>query len=471
LVSLDPELFWGGICGKTGKNGKGLVQEEREMNKDLTTGKPETVLWRFCLPLFGSVLFQQLYNIADSLVAGKYLGENALAAVGNSYEITLIFIAFAFGCNIGCSVIVARLYGSKSYREMKTAVYTTMLVSAVLCAVLILFGMLCGETLLRLIHTQDEILADSRRYLDIYIFGLPFLFFYNIATGIFSALGDSRTPFFFLAASSVANILVDILFVTGLQMGVAGVAWATFLCQGISCLLAVIAVLKRLAGVPAEGKAALFSFPLLKRIAVIAIPSMLQQSFISVGNIIIQGVINDCGVGVTAGYAAAIKLNNLVITSFTTLGNGISNYTSQNLGAGLLPRIKEGFKAGVKLIWLLCAPIVLLYLAAARYLVAFFIEKPSELALSSGMQFLFVVAPFYFVVSLKLVADGVLRGAGLMKRFMAATFTDLVLRVVLAILLAERAGYLGIWCAWPIGWSVAMVMSVAFYRKQFGKSA
>ena len=174
---------------------------------------------------------------------------------------------------------------------------------------------------------------------------------------------------------------------------------------------------------------------------------------------------------VTAGYAAAIKLNNLVITSFTTLGNGISNYTSQNLGAGLMPRIKEGFRAGVKLIWLLCAPIVLFYLVAARYLVAFFIEKPSELALSSGMQFLFVVAPFYFVVSLKLAADGVLRGAGLMKKFMAATFTDLVLRVVLAILLAERVGYIGIWCAWPIGWSVAMVMSVVFYRKQFGKSA
>lgn len=441
------------------------------MNKDLTTGKPETVLWRFCLPLFGSILFQQLYNIADSLVAGKFLGENALAAVGNSYEITLIFIAFAFGCNIGCSVIVARLYGSKNDREMKTAVYTTMLVSAVLCLVLILFGMLCGEPLLRLIHTKDEIFADSRRYLDIYIFGLPFLFFYNIATGVFSALGDSKTPFFFLSASSVANILVDILFVEGLQMGVAGVAWATFLCQGISCVLAVIVVLKRLAGIPTEGKAELFSFSLLKRIAVIAIPSMLQQSFISVGNIIIQGVINDCGVGVTAGYAAAVKLNNLVITSFTTLANGISNYTSQNLGAGLLPRIKEGFKAGVKLIWLLCVPIVILYLAAARYLVAFFIEKPSQLALSSGMQFLFVVAPFYFVVSLKLVADGVLRGAGLMRKFMAATFTDLVLRVVLAILLAERVGYIGIWCAWPIGWSVAMVMSVVFYRKQFGKSA
>lgn len=441
------------------------------MNRDLTVGKPETVLWKFCLPLFGSILFQQLYNIADSLVAGKFIGENALAAVGNSYEITLIFIAVAFGCNIGCSVIVARLFGAKNYRDMKSSVYTTMIASAVLCVALILFGVFCGDMLLRLIHTPEEIFADSKRYLDIYILGLPFLFFYNIATGIFSALGDSRIPFIFLAASSVSNILVDILFVAVFDMGVPGVAWATFLCQGISCVLAVIVILKRLAGIPSEGKAVLFSFPLLKRIAVIAVPSMLQQSFISVGNIMIQGVINDCGVGVTAGYAAAIKLNNLVITSFTTLGNGISNYTSQNLGAGIPSRIKEGFRAGVKMVWLLCVPIVVLYLTAARHLVAFFIEKPSELALSSGMQFLYIVAPFYFVVSLKLVADGILRGAGLMKRFMAATFTDLVLRVVIAMVLAKRVGYIGIWCAWPVGWSIAMMMSVAFYRRKFGKSA
>ena len=227
-----------------------------DKNKDLTVGKPETVLWRFCLPLFGSIIFQQLYNIADSLVAGKFIGENALAAVGNSYEITLIFIAFAFGCNIGCSVIVAQLFGAKRYKDMKTAVYTTLIASGILCAVLMVFGTVCCGGLLRLIHTPGEIWADSRLYLDIYILGLPFLFFYNIATGIFSALGDSKTPFIFLAASSTANILADIWFVAGFSMGVAGVAWATFICQGISCVLAMAVVLKRLAGIQAEGKAA-----------------------------------------------------------------------------------------------------------------------------------------------------------------------------------------------------------------------
>ena len=250
------------------------------MNKDLTVGNPQTVLWKFCLPMFGSIIFQQLYNIADSLVAGNFISENALAAVGNSYNVTLIFIAFAFGCNIGCSVIVSQFFGAKNYREMKTSVYTTLLSSAVLCTVLMILGFLFCDTLLEQMKTQPEIMADSALYMNIYILGLPFLFFYNIATGIFSALGDSKTPFYFLAFSSTSNIAVDILFVKYFNMGIAGVAWATFLCQGISCVFSVILILKRLAKIKTDKKAALFSFALLKKLAVIAIPSILQQSFI-----------------------------------------------------------------------------------------------------------------------------------------------------------------------------------------------
>lgn len=434
------------------------------MNKDLTVGKPETVLWRFCVPLFGSIIFQQLYNIADSFVAGKFIGENALAAVGNSYEVTLIFIAFAFGSNIGCSVIVSQLFGAKKYKDMKTAVYTSMIASAVLCVVLMLAGIAGCRGLLHLIQTPDAIFADSRLYLNIYIWGFAFLLFYNVATGIFSALGDSKTPFIFLAISSTSNILVDILFVSVLHMGVSGVAWATFLCQGVSCILAVCVVFRRLAGIDTGGRVPVFSAKLLKRIAMIAIPSILQQSFISIGNIIIQGVINGFGVGVTAGYSAAIKLNNLVITSLTTLGNGVSNYTAQNLGAGILPRVRAGFKAAVKMVWILCVPIVLVYILANEFLIKIFMDNPSELALLSGVRFLYIVSPFYFVVSVKLVADGILRGAGLMKQFMTATFTDLVVRVALAIVLSRQLGYIGIWCAWPVGWSLGVILSIWFYR-------
>ena len=441
------------------------------MNRDLTVGEPGKVLRQFCMPLFGSVIFQQLYNLADSFVVGKFVGEEALAAVGNSYEITLIFLAFAFGCNIGCSVIVSRLFGTKEYGEMKTAVYTSLIATGVLCLLLMGFGLLCSRWLLELINTPVEVMGDSMLYLDIYVWGLPFLFFYNVSTGIFSALGDSRTPFIFLAISSLSNIAVDVLFVQGFGMGVAGVAWATFLCQGVSCLLAVVFVIRRLSAVRTEKPAAVFSWAMLGRIGVSAVPSILQQSFISVGNIIIQGVINGFGPSVMAGYSAAVKLNNLVITSLTTLGNGISNFTSQNLGAGKLFRVRQGFRAGWRLVWMICVPLVLLYWFAGRFLVYIFMKDITGEAIDTGVLFLRIVSPFYFAVALKLTADGVLRGAGLMGRFMAATFTDLILRVVLAVALAVPLDSMGIWCAWPVGWIVGMVISVVFYRSGPWKNA
>ena len=435
------------------------------MIKDLTVGKPEKVLWRFCIPLFGSVIFQQFYNLADSFVAGKFIGENALASVGNSYEITLIFIAFAFGCNIGCSVIVSQFFGAKNYGEMKTAVYTAMITSAVVCTVLMCLGIGFCDTLLHMIRTPEELFADSKLYLDIYIWGLPFVFFYNIATGIFSALGDSKTPFYFLAASSTVNVAVDILFVTAFNMGVAGVAWATFLCQGISCLLAVSVVFLRLRKIHADGRISVFSVLILKKFLSVAVPSVLQQSFISIGNIIIQGVINGFGAGVIAGYSASVKLNNLVITSFTTLGNGISNYTAQNIGAEKLARVKESFRAGIKLVWLLSIPLFFAYFFAGKWLLYLFMEDPSALALQTGIAFLRILSPFYFVISAKLVADGILRGSNMMNKFMIATFTDLILRVGLAIVLSRTAlGSVGIWSAWPIGWTVAAILSIMFYR-------
>ena len=432
------------------------------MNKDLTVGKPQTVLWQFSLPLLGSILFQQLYNIADSLVAGKFIGENALAAVGNAYEITLIFIAFAFGCNIGCSVIVSRHFGARRYGDLRTAVSTTFISVGVLCAALMGVGLLLLTSMLRLINTPESLMDDCRLYLSIYLLGLPFLFYYNVATGIFSAMGDSRTPFIFLAISSTANILVDIFFVSVFRMGVSGVAWATFLCQGVSCVLALLYIRRRLHTLPENEPHRRFSLAALSSIVHIAVPSTLQQSFVSVGNIIIQSVINSYGPSVIAGYAAAIKLNNLVITCFTQLGTGMSNYTSQNLGAGKPERIREGFTSGLRMVFTLCVPVIALYFLFPRRPISLFMEEGSVDAMQTGVDFLRIVSPFYLVVSIKLIADGVLRGAGRMREFMIDTFTDLILRVGLCIVFSSLFGVIGIWCAWPVGWAIGTVLSAFF---------
>lgn len=176
------------------------------MNRDLTVGHPKKLLWLYTLPLLGSVLFQQLYNLADSVVAGRFISEQALAAVGNASEITLIYTAFAFGCNIGCSVIISQLFGAKDIRGVKSAVSTAFLSFGVMCGLLMLFGFFSLEPLLQLIQTPEAIFGSTLLYLRIYTAGMPFVFFYNVATGIFSALGDSKSPFYFLAFSSLSNI-------------------------------------------------------------------------------------------------------------------------------------------------------------------------------------------------------------------------------------------------------------------------
>ena len=436
------------------------------MVRDLTVGKSGRVIFSFCLPLFLSVVFQQLYTIADSFVAGRFIGEEALAAVGNSYEMTLIFIAFAFGCSMGASVLVSKLFGAKDYKKLKSSVSTSIIATAVCFSFLMVFGLLLGKRILLLINTPSSLLEPSWVYLEIYLFGLPFLFLYNLSTGIFSGLGDSHTPFIFLALSSTCNIFMDIYFVAGLKMGVEGVAWATFICQGVSSVLALVVVGKRLKEVESDEKAPLFSLPLFKDFLSVAVPTTLQQSFVSVGNILIQSTINSFGPGVMAGYAGGIKLNNLVITSFTTIGNGMSNFTAQNLGAGKTERIREGEKAGIKMIWALALPIFLLYFFFSPTLLKLFLENPSEEALQSGKALLTILSPFYFVVAIKLVTDGVLKGMGMMKEFMIDTFSDLILRVSLSFILSSTfLGSNGIWLSWPIGWIVGTVLAVYFYKR------
>ena len=435
------------------------------MATDLTKGRPDRVLWKYSLPLFGSIVFQQLYNIADSVVAGKFVGENALAAVGNSYEVTLIYLSFAFGLNIGASVVTARLYGAKRMTQMKTAVHTAFLLTAAVCAVLMALGFAFSPALIRAIQTPEEIFEDTMLYLNIYTGGLVFLFLYNIATGVFASLGDSRTPFVFLAVSSLSNIALDVVFVTVLRMGGAGVAWATFLCQGVSCVLAVLSLFKALGRIPCEERPKWFSMPILRSLVKIALPSTLQQCFISVGNILIQSIVNGFGTSAIAGYAAAVKFNNFAVTSFTTMSNGMSNFTAQNLGASEPGRVREGYRGCLKMMAAIAALFAATYLFAGEYVIRLFLNAENTRALEIGTQFLRVVSPFYFVVALKLATDGVLRGAGCMGEFMTDTFVDLAMRVALSFILAAPFGLTGVWCSWPISWSVATVIAALFYRR------
>ncbi len=436
------------------------------MVKDLTVGNPQKVLVTFTIPMFISVVFQQLYNIADSVIAGKFAGEDALAAVGASYPITMIFMAVAVGSNVGCSVLISNLFGAKKYEQMKTAVSTTLISAVVLAVLMTVLGLLGTRWLMNMIHTPDNIFGDGAYYLRIYIAGFIFVFLYNIATGVFSALGDSKTPLYFLIGSSIGNILLDLLFVACFHWGVGGVGWATFIAQGAACILALFALKNRIKNIKTTQAIAFYSKEMFGKVCRLAVPSILQQSFVSVGNIFIQSLINQNGSHVIAGYSAAVKLNTFAITSATTLGNGISNFTAQNLGAGQLERVKSGVKGGIKMSAAIAVLFTAAFCAAASFFIQLFMNETSDqLALSTGTQFLYIVSPFYIIIAMKLLFDGVLRGGGAMKSFMAATFTDLFLRVVLAYVLSAHFGVLGIWYSWPIGWTISAVFSAAFYLR------
>lgn len=431
---------------------------------DLTKGNTNKILLKFTLPLFISVVFQQLYSIADSLIAGRFAGEAALAAVGASYPITNIFNAVAIGCNIGCSVVISQLFGASDYKKVKTAASTSLISSVLLGGILTAGGIAFTPFLMRVIDTPEDIFADSALYLEVYVGGFIFLFIYNIANGVFTSLGDSKTPLYFLIFSSVFNVVLDYIFVVYFNMGVGGVAWATFTAQGIAGVLSVFTLLQHLKKLPCNGKSDVFSFDLLKKISAISIPSVLQQSFVSIGNVFIQKLINGYGSSVVAGYSAAIKLNTFTINSLCTFGNGISSFTAQNLGAKKYRRIKDGMKCGSFMVIVTGCVFMLCYLLFNEQLIKVFMEGDGSVAaVEAGTAFLKTVSPFFCFIGLKLVGDGVLRGTGSMKLFMIATFTDLILRVVLAFVFSPVWGYQGIWYSWPVGWTVATVLSLLFY--------
>lgn len=442
------------------------MKGRNEMVRDLTIGKESKVLIKYTLPMFVGVAFQQFYNIADSMIAGRFAGEDALAAVGASYAVTMLFMAVAVGCQIGCTVVVSRLFGAKDFTKMKTAIFTILISGFVLSSLLSMVGVLFSPVFMKLLKTPKNIFSDSELYLKIYIAGFIFLFLYNVVTGIFNSLGDSKTPLFFLIGSSLGNVFLDWLFVAVLKKGVAGVAVATFIAQSLAGIAAFFVLLLRLKKIKTLEKPKLFSKKMLLEVAEIAVPSVLQQSFISVGNVFIQKLVNNCGSSVIAGYSAAIKLNTFAITGFTTLGNGISSFTAQNLGAGKKDRIRTGLKAGVKFSLAVALVFFVAFFFVGEVFVTLFLDKESSVqALETGKIFLQIVSPFYFVICIKLICDGVLRGSAKMKAFMTATFTDLILRVVLAHILSGTYHEIGIFMSWPIGWTIAMFLSLGYTRK------
>jgi len=436
------------------------------MDKEyLIREKPMKALLIFAFPMIVGNLFQQFYTMVDSVVVGRFVGENALAAVGASYSLTNVFISIAIGGGVGASVLTSRFFGSREYQKMKMSVSTALFSFLAVSLTLGCVGLLSGREIMILLNTPDNILPQATEYLNIYFLGLPFLFMYNVLASMFNALGRSRIPLYLLIFSSVFNIVLDLILVCQFHMGVAGVAWATLIAQGISAVLAFFLFLKEMRNYPTDGKMTLFSGGEFLEMCRIALPSILQQSTVSIGMMLVQSVVNSFGASVLAGYSAGMRIESICIVPMAAMGNVISSYTAQNLGAGRKDRVVEGYHTGYRIVFafavILCVILELFY----RPLIELFLgDEGTGMAVSTGVSYLRFIGWFFVLIGLKMITDGLLRGAGDMKMFTVANLVNLSIRVVLAVTLAPRIGIEMVWYAVPIGWLANYLISFAEYR-------
>lgn len=438
------------------------------MSKDeyLITDAPLKALTVFALPMILGSFFQQVYNMADSIIVGQYVGSSALAAVGACAALTNVFICVALGAGVGAGVLVSRYYGSGNYSRMKTIVSTSLISFLILSVFLGIFGFCFSHLMLGVLQTPVDILDEAVLYLRVYFVGFPFLFMYNILSTMFTSIGESKIPLALLIFSSVLNILMDIWMVAGLGLGVFGAAVATLIAQGISAILSLVIFFCRMRRYKSSFR--LFDGQELRSMLKIAVPSVLQQSTVSVGMMIVQAVVNPFGTQALAGYAATMRVENVFSLIFVSIGNAVSPYVSQNLGAGKIGRIRKGYHAALVLD--ICFAVLAFAVIETLHtpISSLFLGKDgTAFAYQVSGDYMRWLGYFFIFMGIKMATDGVLRGLGIMRPFLAANMVNLAIRLAVALICAPRFGIEFVWLAVPAGWLANFLISYAALRKSW----
>lgn len=433
--------------------------------------KPLKALLLFAFPMIIGNLFQQFYTMVDSVVVGRFVSENALAAVGASYSLTNVFISIAIGGGVGASVLVSRYFGARDYRRMKTSVSTALISFLVVSLALGGLGLLLGDQIMEVLNTPENIMEDAVTYLNIYFMGLPFLFMYNVLSAMFNALGKSRIPLYLLIFSSVFNVVLDLIMVCSFHMGVSGVAWATLIAQGVSAVMAFLIFIREMRSYQSGEEIRWFDRREFGSMCRIALPSILQQSTVSIGMMLVQSVVNSFGAQMLAGYSAGMRIESICIVPMAAMGNVMSSFTAQNLGAKQQERVVKGYHTAYGIVFgfgiLICVILEIFY----RPLILMFLgEEGTALALNTGMSYMRFIGFFFSFIGLKMITDGLLRGAGDMKMFTVANLVNLGIRVVVAVTMAPRFGIAFVWYAVPMGWLANYLISFARYKTGIWKS-
>ena len=437
-------------------------------NDYLITENPLKALIVFAIPMIIGNLFQQAYTMADSAIVGRLVGEKALAAGGAAYSLTNIFICVAIGGGMGASVIVSQYFGHGNYGKLKKTVYTALVSFLVISVMLGVIGLAFSKNIMIAMNTPVEVLDMSVTYLQIYFLGLPFLFMYNILSTMFTSIGESKIPLWLLIFSSVLNIIMDLWMVGGLKLGVFGAALATLIAQCISAVLSLLIFLYRM-----RKYASLFHWfdkKELRTMLKIAIPSILQQSTVSIGMMIVQAVVNPFGTQALAGYAATMRVENVFSLIFVSIGNAVSPFVSQNLGAGKINRIKKGYRAALLLdVCFAVLAFVIIETMHTQISSLFLGKDGTQLAYQVSGDYMKWIGYFFIFMGIKMATDGVLRGIGNMQPFLIANMVNLAIRLSVALIFAPRFGIAFVWLAVPAGWLANFVISYASLKKSWPK--
>ena len=442
------------------------------MNKNMIVGNPAKSLIFFAIPLVVGQLFQQIYSLADTLIVGRTLGEGPLAAVGSSVAMCWVYVSIALGLGMGCSVIISQLYGAGHLAKMRTAINTSIVSMLALSIIFLVIGLLTCNGVMVLMNTPGQLIPDAKTYYLIYIIGFPGLFLYNIANSVFNALGKSKISLYFLAGSSLLNIGLDLWFILGFGWGVAGAAIATILSQYIAAILSFIVLVRYIkkeccdAETEKKGSIQLFDARMLKGIARVAIPTMVTQTILSVGIVVMQSLVNTFGSSVMAGYTAASKIDGLAIVPMVQIGNAVSTFAAQNMGAGQIDRISKGYHAALGMTTVVSLTVAIVMFIWCRPIVGIFMDSAaSAQAIGYGADYVKIVCFFYIVMGFMNNTCGVLRGSGDVAPTMVALLGNFGTRVAFAyIMTGIYHDPVYIWWSNVIGWFVCLIISYIRYR-------
>ncbi len=437
--------------------------------QDLTTGNEGKLILHFAAPMLLGNVFQQLFSVVDSFVVGNFVGKEALAAIGASFPVIFVMVSMIIGLVMGTTVVISQYFGAKNFVKVKRAIDTMYIYSTIIGLITTVAGVIIAEPLLRLLGLPEDIMPQAVLYLRIYLSGIIIFFGFNGTSAVLRGLGDSKTPLYFLIIATIANIILDLLFVAVFRWGIAGAAYATLIANGLAFGLAIYWLNKTHKLIRIAIKGLHFDREVFQQSIKIGLPTGLQQTLVAMGALALMGIVNKFGTNVIAGYSVASRLDSLALIPAMSFSQALSTFVGQNIGANKLDRIRAGLLATLKMSGIVTIVTTIAIVLTSHFLMGLFTKDVEVIRL--GDQYLTIVSSFYIMFTLMFIYNGVTRGAGDTMIPMFITLLSLwIIRIPMAWFLSGKIGAAGIWWAIPAGWFIGLTLSYLYYKTGRWKS-